>query len=63
MVHDFPDEATFLSEEDRALVIRRLKDDQQASATHEDFQMKYFWSACLDWKTWLYMVRKSRGTS
>lgn len=35
MVHDFPDRATFLSDDDRARVIRRLKEDQQASAEHE----------------------------
>jgi hypothetical protein len=35
MVHDFPQEATFLSDDDRARVIRRLKEDQQASAEHE----------------------------
>lgn len=35
MVHDFPDQATFLSPDDRARVIRRLKEDQQASAEHE----------------------------
>ncbi|KAI9878340.1 MAG: hypothetical protein M1830_001199, partial [Pleopsidium flavum] len=32
MVHDFPDEARFLSDGDRARVIRRLKADQQSSA-------------------------------
>ncbi|KAJ4297385.1 hypothetical protein N0V88_004304 [Collariella sp. IMI 366227] len=56
MVHDFPDEAKFLSEEDRARVIRRLKMDQQSSAEHESFQMTYFWSAMKDWKMWLGMV-------
>jgi len=56
MVHDFPDTATFLSEQDRARVIRRLKADNQASAVHEDFNMKYFWLAVKDWKTLLYMI-------
>ncbi len=32
MVHDFPDEARFLSPEDRARVVLRLKQDQQSSA-------------------------------
>lgn len=53
MVHDFPDEATFLSDVDRARVIRRLKADQQSSAEHEDFKMEYFWASVKDWKTWL----------
>lgn len=56
LVHDFPDEAKFLSDDDRARVIRRLKLDQQSSASHEEFSMKYFWQAWFDWKMWLGMV-------
>ncbi|KAI4141577.1 MAG: hypothetical protein L6R39_005277 [Caloplaca ligustica] len=56
MVFDFPDEATFLSDVDRQRVIRRLKADQQSSAEHEEFQMRYFWASVKDWKTWLYAV-------
>lgn len=56
MVHDFPDDAKFLSPEDRARVIRRLKLDQQSSAEHEEFKMSYFWDAMKDWKMWLGMV-------
>ncbi|KAK3382711.1 major facilitator superfamily domain-containing protein [Lasiosphaeria ovina] len=56
MVHDFPDEATFLSDQDRARVLRRLKMDQQSSAEHESFKMAYFWSALKDWKMWLGML-------
>ncbi|KAL2183949.1 MFS general substrate transporter [Thermothelomyces heterothallicus CBS 203.75] len=56
MVHDFPDEARFLSEDDRARVIRRLKLDKQASANHESFRMTWFWQAVRDWKMWLGMV-------
>ncbi|KAI9868260.1 MAG: hypothetical protein M1830_005688 [Pleopsidium flavum] len=52
MVHDFPDEARFLSDGDRARVIRRLKADQQSSAEHESFKMSYFWASVKDWKTW-----------
>lgn len=55
MVHDFPDEATFLSPEDRARVIRRLKLDNQSSAEHEEFKMAYLWAAVGDWKTWMGM--------
>jgi hypothetical protein len=51
MVHDFPDEATFLTPDDRARVLRRLRADKQTSATHESFQMKYFWQSVTDWKT------------
>ncbi|KAL2147674.1 hypothetical protein VTI28DRAFT_7026 [Corynascus sepedonium] len=56
MVHDFPDEARFLSDDDRARVIRRLKLDQQASANHEKFEMRWLWQALRDWKMWLGMV-------
>lgn len=56
MVHDFPDTATFLSEADRARVIRRLKEDKQSSAEHEEFKMEYFWAAIADYKMWLGML-------
>jgi len=56
MVHDFPDTATFLSEKDRARVIRRLKMDQQSSAEHEAFKFSYFWAAVTDWKMYLGMI-------
>jgi len=52
MVHDFPDLATFLSDQDRARVVRRLKMDQQSSAEHEEFKMQYVWMAMKDYKMW-----------
>ena len=52
MIHDFPAEATFLSEDDRRRVIRRLKLDNQSSAEHEQFKMAYVWAALRDWKTY-----------
>ena len=56
MVHDFPDTATFLNEQDRARVIRRLKMDKQSSAEHEEFKMEYLWAALKDWKMYLGMI-------
>jgi len=56
MVHDFPDEAKFLSDEDRARVLRRLREDQQSSAEHESFKMGYFWNSLLDWKTYAFAI-------
>jgi MFS family permease len=56
VVHDFPDEATFLSDNDRVRVIRRLKADQQSSAEHEEFRMTYFWAAVKDYKMWIGML-------
>ncbi|PSK55142.1 hypothetical protein B9Z65_2531 [Elsinoe australis] len=56
LVYDFPDEATFLSDEDRRRVIRRLKLDNQASANHEDFNIKYAYASLKDWKTYAFAV-------
>ncbi|KAI1142635.1 MFS general substrate transporter [Hypoxylon sp. FL0543] len=56
MVHDFPDEARFLSEADRARVVRRLKLDQQSSAEHEEWKISYLIAGLKDWKMWLGMV-------
>ncbi|RYC66083.1 hypothetical protein CHU98_g98 [Xylaria longipes] len=56
MVHDFPDDARFLSEEDRSRVIRRLKLDQQSSAEHEEWSTRYLYAGLKDWKMWLGMV-------
>lgn len=56
MVYDFPDEARFLSDDDRKRVLRRLASDQQASAEHENFKMAYFWNSVKDWKTYTGMI-------
>jgi nitrate/nitrite transporter NarK len=56
LVYDFPDSATFLSDVDRARVIRRLADDQQASAHYEKFDMQFFWESVKDWKTYCFAV-------
>jgi MFS family permease len=56
MVHDFPAEATFLTPDDRARVLRRLRADKQASASHESFQTKYFWQSVKDWKTLMFAI-------
>lgn len=56
LVYDFPDDASFLSADDRARVIRRLKLDQQSSALHEEFTMRYFWQSWYDWKMWVGMM-------
>ncbi|KAI1435368.1 major facilitator superfamily domain-containing protein [Xylaria sp. CBS 124048] len=55
MVHDFPADARFLSTEDRARVIHRLKMDQQASHENE-WSIKYLYDGLKDWKMWLGMV-------
>ncbi|KAK7752556.1 hypothetical protein SLS62_005524 [Diatrype stigma] len=55
MVYDFPAEARFLTDADRARVIHRLSLDQQSSAEPEEWSMKHVRAALRDWKTWLGM--------
>ncbi|KAF4952159.1 hypothetical protein FGADI_6955 [Fusarium gaditjirri] len=56
MVHDFPTDAKFITEEERARVIYRLTADKQSSAQDEQFKMKYFWQSITDWKTYCGML-------
>jgi MFS family permease len=56
MVYDFPDEARFLKPDDRLRVLRRLREDKQASSHHEEFQMKWFWQSVKDWKTYAFAI-------
>jgi len=53
IIQDFPDNAKFLTEEERTFIICRLQSDHQFSAAGEDFKMKYMIKAFIDWKTWL----------
>ncbi|KAJ2892381.1 MFS general substrate transporter [Zalerion maritima] len=55
-VYDFPTEAKFLSSDDKARVLRRLKEDHQSSAERESFKWSYFWSSVRDWKMWAGMT-------
>ncbi|KAL7894925.1 major facilitator superfamily domain-containing protein [Trichoderma sp. SZMC 28014] len=65
---DFPETATFLTEEERAFVIHRLKYQGQVQlladgtanqtqvAQAEEFQWKYVWQAFTDWQIWVNIV-------
>jgi MFS family permease len=53
---DFPDEATFLNPEERLRCLRRLREDKQATSSHEKMSSVYAWQALTDWKTYLYMA-------
>ncbi|KAM5343974.1 hypothetical protein ACJ41O_012511 [Fusarium nematophilum] len=57
-VYGFPDDpkTTFLSAEDKARAIYRLKADHQSSASHEKFKIIYVYQALQDWKMWLGMI-------
>ncbi|KAK5168130.1 uncharacterized protein LTR77_006698 [Saxophila tyrrhenica] len=53
MIHDFPDQSTrFLTSADHARLIRRLREDGQASAEHESFRWEYLRACLTDWKTY-----------
>jgi hypothetical protein len=59
-LHDFPDTANFLTEEERAFVVYRLKyqgqsdDPNQAQiAQADEFKWKYVKDAFLDWQIWV----------
>ncbi|BBN18171.1 MFS transporter, ACS family, DAL5 transporter family protein [Marchantia polymorpha subsp. ruderalis] len=57
MVPDFPDSATFLTQDERDRTIARLQADSQLSAGHfEAFHMRRLWTAIRDWKTPVAMV-------
>ncbi|OAQ60472.1 MFS nicotinic acid transporter Tna1 [Pochonia chlamydosporia 170] len=67
LIHDFPDTASFLTEEEKAFVIHRLKYQGQAKMTvgdaetqaraqveqAEEFEWKYVWQAFKDWQIWV----------
>lgn len=61
IVHDFPETASFLTEEERAFVVFRLKYQGQAQgkggsrqvAQAEEFKWEYVWQAFRDWQIWV----------
>lgn len=53
IIQDFPDNARFLTEAERTVVVRRLQSDAQFSAAGEKLKMRYIWRSLLDWQTWL----------
>lgn len=53
LMQDFPDNARFLSETERELIIRRLQADDQYSATGEKMCWKNIRRSLVDWKTWV----------
>jgi hypothetical protein len=52
LVHDFPDTAKFLTDDERVRVIGRLQADDQFSAAGEAFAWSNLTLALKDWKTW-----------
>jgi len=64
VLHDFPETATFLTTEERAFVVYRLKyqgqvkddTDEQRVAQAEEFDWKYVKAAFLDWQIWVSVI-------
>lgn len=61
-VYDFPETASFLTEEERAFVVYRLKyqgnkDDTSIHiAQNDEFSWKAVWAAVKDWQVWMGVV-------
>ncbi|KAI9442626.1 MFS general substrate transporter [Lactarius indigo] len=51
LIHDYPETATFLTEEERQFVIRTLADDSKGH-----FSMNIVWQALTDWKTYVQAI-------
>jgi hypothetical protein len=65
IIQDFPETATFLTAEERAFVVHRLKYQGQVKgaevtdlqvAQAEEFQWKYVKDAFADWQIWVNIV-------
>ncbi|EIN03820.1 MFS general substrate transporter [Punctularia strigosozonata HHB-11173 SS5] len=56
IIQDFPDTAKFLTEPERAFIVKRLQSDNQFSAAGEDLKWKYILKSLLDVKTWIAML-------
>ncbi|KUI71877.1 hypothetical protein VM1G_07478 [Cytospora mali] len=52
-INDYPDTATFLKDDERVEVLRRLRAD--SGDLSEAFDIKYVWQAIGDWKIWVHM--------
>ncbi len=50
MVSQYPDTATFLTEDEWRVVIDALREDYKGQATH--FSVQFIWQALADWKTY-----------
>ena len=53
IIQDFPDNAKFLTDVERTVVVRRLQRDDQHSAAGEKLKVKNIWQSLSDWRTYL----------
>lgn len=51
MLHDYPDTAKFLTEDERAFIVERLKLDNDGCS--QAYKNKFIKDAFLDWKVWV----------
>ncbi|KAL4903571.1 hypothetical protein BDW74DRAFT_185971 [Aspergillus multicolor] len=60
LLPDSPESARFLNEDEKAILVHRLKYDTGTSHgsfdEHQTFQWKYVWAALRDYKVWLIVV-------
>ena len=54
VIHDNPETARFLTNEERTEVKSRLVQDRSGLA--DEYDVKYFWSAVKDWKIYVHML-------
>ena len=62
-IHDSPETATFLTEEERRFVIHSLRiqnsaDSREIDQTNDKFEMRYVIDAFTDWQIWLGLFSK-----
>ncbi|KAF7557776.1 hypothetical protein G7Z17_g500 [Cylindrodendrum hubeiense] len=53
-MHDYPEKAKFLTEQERATVLNRLELDR--SSLSNEFNLKYVKHALVDWKIWVHVI-------
>lgn len=59
-IPDHPSTARFLTPEEKAEVIQRLEADN--AGLSDEFDMRYFWDAVKDWKTYAYSMPNLSGS-
>lgn len=53
-MHDYPETATFLTEEERAIIVQMLRED--TLGLDKTFKMEYVWHTLGDYKAWLQVM-------
>ncbi|KAF8629066.1 hypothetical protein AX15_003563 [Amanita polypyramis BW_CC] len=53
---DFPATAGFLTLEERAYVVHKMKYDNSSVGEEEHFEWRHFWDALMDWQVWLHIL-------